>query len=121
MSYGDFGDLQLSVLDVLWTSGPSSVREVQELLSIERSVAYTTVLTVLRSLEKRGLVDHENDAGSRMFRYRARVTKDEVRTDLIANLLAKLFSGSPILLVHHIVAQGWLGQHDLAEIANSRF
>jgi predicted transcriptional regulator len=112
MRFEELGELQLSILAVLWQAGPSSVRDVVTALSQDRTVAYTTALTVLRTLERRGLVAHQCENGSRMFRYSALITRDDVRNELLGDLIEKLFDGSPTLLFQHMLQQGWL--HDSA-------
>jgi predicted transcriptional regulator len=58
-------DLQLAIVRILWERGASSVVEVQEALAPERSLAQTTVATILTRLEKRGVVRHEPRGGHR--------------------------------------------------------
>ena len=54
-----FTDRELDVMAVLWDRGPSTVAEVRE--HLEDALAYTTVLTVLRTLETKGFVSHEEE------------------------------------------------------------
>ena len=75
----DLGELQLAILNVLWTRQHATVHEVLKSLTGGRTPAYTTVLTVLRTLEKRGLVAHEAVEGHRMYRYRALVSAHDAR------------------------------------------
>ena len=70
-------DLQLAIVRILWTKGASTVLEVQEGLLPERSLAQTTVATLLTRLEKRGVVRHQ--MVGRQFRYEALVTEPDVR------------------------------------------
>ncbi len=95
----ELGDLQLAVLNVLWTRQAATVHEVRAALPSERKPAYTTVLTVLRNLEKRGLVAHEALEGARMFRYRPLVTAQDTRAGVLRDLIDSLFGGSPAQLV----------------------
>ena len=100
---GELGELQLAVLNVLWTIGQATVREVLAALSGERRPAYTTVLTVLRNLERRGLVAHEQPEGKRMFFYRPLISSHDTRGDILQDVLNRLFAGSPALLIKHIL------------------
>ena len=70
------GDLQLRILQSLWDRPDSSVAEVHTELKPERDLAYTTVATMLRKMEVRGMVTHR-EVG-RSFLYRALVAADEV-------------------------------------------
>lgn len=100
---GELGELQLAVLNVLWTRGQATVREVQEALSGDRSPAYTTILTVLRTLERRGFVTHEQPDGMRKFFYRPLVSSHDTREDILQDVLNRLFAGSPALLIKHLL------------------
>jgi predicted transcriptional regulator len=77
----------VSVLKALWELGPASVRRVHERLCPSAGLAFNTVQTVLRILEKKGLVEHE--AQGRRFIYTARYT----RCDLAAAFLHQAFDG----------------------------
>lgn len=85
------GDLEQAVMDILWRRRePMSVREVHEELSAERDLAYTTVMTVLDRLAKKGTAVRELDG--RAWRYRAA----KPRADLMADeILIMLNSGTP--------------------------
>ncbi len=100
---GELGELQLAVLNVLWTRQQATVREVLNALPNDRSPAYTTVLTVLRNLEKRGLVTHEQTEGTRMFLYRPLVSSHDTREDILQDVLNRLFAGSPAMLIKHLL------------------
>lgn len=99
----ELGDLQIAVLHILWRLGTATVHQVLAELSVERSVVYTTVLSVLRNLERRGLVLHESSPGARMFHYRAALGATEVRLQILHDLMMRLFDGSPTCLVEHLL------------------
>ncbi|MCW3100527.1 MAG: blaI 1 [Chthonomonadaceae bacterium] len=100
---GELGELQLAVLNVLWTCGQATVREVLDRLPGDRRPAYTTVLTVLRNLERRGLVAHVQPDGLRMFVYRPLISSHDTRGDILQDVLNRLFAGSPALLIKHLL------------------
>lgn len=104
-----FTERELDVMDVLWEHGTASVAEVQEALSDE--LAYTTVLTMLRTLEDKGYVGHE-EAG-RAYRYYPRVQRSEAGASAVRRLVRKLFRGSPELLFTHLVSQRGLTKEQL--------
>jgi predicted transcriptional regulator len=91
---------EASLMEVLWQRGPSTVAEVKENLSDD--LAYTTVLTVLRTLEAKGYVGH-NEEG-RAHRYLATVARDVARRSALRALKRKLFEGSVELLLTHLVS-----------------
>ena len=103
MGIHELGELQLAVLNVLWTRGHATVRDVLASLPPGRTPAYTTVLSVLQNLEKRGLVTHNAENGSRMFSYRPLITAHDARADILQDVLQRLFAGSPTLLVTHLL------------------
>ena len=101
------GDLQLRIMRVLWNSGPASVAQVRDRLEGD-PLAYTTVATMLRKMEDKGVVDHRVEG--RHFIYRPVISEDEVRTSMVGELLDRLFAGDPAALVSHLVSD-----HDLED------
>src|SRR4051812_12588611 len=93
-------DREADVMRVLWDRGPSVVTEVKEHLADE--LAYTTVLTILRTLEQKGYVKHEEEG--RVHPYFAAVKEDAARKSALQHLTGKLFKGSAELLFTHLVA-----------------
>ena len=93
-------DREADVMQVLWDHGPSVVNEVKGKLSDD--LAYTTVLTILRTLEQKGYVKHEEEG--RVHRYFAAVKEDAARSSALQHLTGKLFKGSAELLFTHLVA-----------------
>ncbi len=94
------GDLQLRILKVLWQSGPASVAEVHQAVG-PPSLAYTTIATMLRKMEGRGLVRHRLEG--RRFIYEAAVTAEEVSRRSTADLVDRLFGGSLADAVCHLL------------------
>lgn len=105
-----FTDRELDVMAVLWELGPATVAEVQAELPDE--LAYTTVLTILRTLEEKGHVAHE-EAG-RAYRYYALVEREEAGQSALRRLVRKVFGGSPELLLTQLVADRKLTPEQLA-------
>jgi predicted transcriptional regulator len=97
-----FTERELDVMAVLWDRGGATVAEVQAALSDD--LAYTTVLTVLRTLEEKGHVEHEEGAG-RAYRYLPVVDRAAAGESALKRLVGKVFGGSPELLLTHLVAQ----------------
>jgi BlaI family penicillinase repressor len=116
MGAGELGELQLTVMKVLWARGRGSVHEVLDALPADPAPAYTTVLTVLRNLERRGLVTHDPVPGSRMFAYRPLVTPQEARTERLHELLYHWYESSPLLLIKHLIHIGELTDEERAEL-----
>lgn len=91
---------EADIMAVLWEHGPSTVTQVRERLSDD--LAYTTVLTILRTLEVKQYVTHE--AEGRAHRFTARVQQQHARRSAIRHLAGKLFQGSSELLLTQLVS-----------------
>lgn len=92
-----------AILEVLWDRGEASVREVADELARHKPVAYTTVLTMLGVLGKKGFVTHRQEG--RAFVYRAAITREQARQQALDHLLQQFFEGSPNLLAQHLVKE----------------
>lgn len=108
------GDLQLRILKVLWDRAEASVAEVHEALGPAAGLAYTTVATMLRKMEGRGLVRHR--AEGRRFIYRAAVTPDAVSRGLANDLLERLFEGRLADMLSHLLATREVSRAELVEL-----
>jgi predicted transcriptional regulator len=107
-------DLQLAIVRILWERGECTVLEVQEALAPERTLAQTTVATILTRLEKREIVRHESKG--RLFVYKALVTEPQVRRSMVSDLTALLFDGSPAALISHLINEKEINTRDLDEV-----
>lgn len=105
-------DRELEVMQVLWERGPSTVAQVKEALTDE--MAYNTVLTVLRRLEEKGYVGHEEEG--RAHRYHALVEAQAVRESALERLTRRVFGGSPELLLTHLVSGRKLSEAQLRRL-----
>lgn len=99
-------DAERAILEVLWKKKEASVREVADELSKKKPVAYTTVLTMFKILDKKGLVSHRTEG--RAFIYSAAISRTEARRQALENLLKQFFNGSPNVLAQHLV-----NEHDM--------
>ena len=95
-----FTDREIDVMDVAWERGPSLVGEVRA--ALKDDLAYTTVLTILRTLEGKGYVNHEQEG--RGHRYFAAVKRQAAQRSVLRHLTSKLFKGSAELLFTHLVS-----------------
>ena len=84
------GDLQLKIMQVLWRTPQVGVADVQQ--QIGGMLAYTTIATMLRKMENRGLVRHREEG--RRFLYEAAVTADAVSRSMTNRVVDRLFEGS---------------------------
>ena len=107
-------DAELAILRVLWTRGPSTVRQVHESLSRERPSAYTTALKMLQIMTEKGLV--ERDESDRTHVYRARLSEERTQQQLVGDLLDRAFGGSASKLVMQALATTRATPDELREI-----
>jgi BlaI family penicillinase repressor len=94
-------DREADVMQILWERGPSVVAEVRAALRDE--LAYTTVLTILRTLETKGYVSHTEEG--RGHRYLAKVKQQAARKSALRHLTSKFFKGSTELLFAQLVSE----------------
>ena len=107
-------DAELEILTVLWSRGPSTVREIHEVILKRRPAQYTTVLKLLQIMAEKGLVDR--DASERSHVYRARHAEEQTQRQLLQDLLARAFGGSTEKLVMQALSGKRASKAELAEI-----
>ena len=107
-------ELQLALLRTLWQRGEATVADICEALRPERSLAPTTVATLLSRLERRDVVSHRVD--SRQFVYRAIVSEDAVRHSMLSELTEQLFDGDVAELVSHLLSAREISSGDLDKV-----
>ncbi|HLQ36426.1 MAG TPA: BlaI/MecI/CopY family transcriptional regulator [Planctomycetota bacterium] len=105
------GDLQLAILRVLWQRGEAAVADVHAELQPDRGLALTTIATMLRKLEEKGVVKHRENG--RQFLYRPVVAAEQVQARMVGDLVDKLFGGDPLLLVNHLLREGEIAADEL--------
>lgn len=105
-------DREAQVMEVLWSRGPSTVSEVRERLRDE--LAYTTVLTILRTLEAKDYVDYDPDG--KAHRYLPLVARKNAQRSALRALAEKLFEGSTEILLTHMVADEHLSEEQVRRI-----
>jgi len=107
-------EAELAILRVLWERGPSTVRQVHDVLNRERPAAYTTSLKLLQIMTEKGLV--ERDERDRTHIYRARLSEGQTQRQLIRDLLDRAFDGSSTKLVLQALAARRATADELQEI-----
>jgi len=106
-------DHELRLMNVLWDRERASVADVVESLA-PPPLAYSTVLTTLRTLEHKGYVDHEEDG--RAYVYRPLVARDEAAKSATRHLLDRFFGSSPGALAVTLLDDTQLTDDDVAKI-----
>jgi BlaI family transcriptional regulator, penicillinase repressor len=107
-------DAEARVMSVLWRRESSTVGEVVDVLKKKQVVSYSTVQTILRILEAKGYVTHEKVA--RAFVYRPVIDERQARRRALNHLVARLFDGSPGLLVLNVLEDEQIDPAELKQL-----
>jgi BlaI family penicillinase repressor len=107
-------DAELAILRILWDRGPSTVRQVHDILGRERPAAYTTALKLLQIMIEKGLV--ERDERDRTHVYRARLSEETTQRQLVRDLVDRAFGGSSMKLVMQALATRRASPDELRDI-----
>ena len=107
-------DAELAILGVLWQRGPSTVRQVLDVLNAEKPTGYTTVLKLLQIMTEKGLVTR--DESRRTHVYQPRIPAEGTRRQLVADLLEQAFEGSAEKLVMQALSTTKVSPEELAKI-----
>lgn len=106
------GDLQHAIMQVLWSRGEEmAVAEVHEALLDERGLAPTTIATMLKKMEAKGVVDHREEG--RRYLYSPTISEGQVRRSMVGELTRRLFDGRPSELVSHLLHEHSLDADEL--------
>ena len=106
--------LELSILRVLWESGPRSVRDIQTILSESKPTGYTTVLKMVQIMTEKGLVERDETVRPQI--YRARYSQDRTQKQLLRDFIQRAYGGSVKALVMHALATRKSSARDLEAI-----
>ena len=107
-------DAELAILRVLWERGPSTVRQVHEILSKVRLNVYTTTLKLMQIMADKGLV--RRDKSQRAHVYQPVFTEAETQKRLVGDLLDRAFSGSTASLLMQALSTKEASAEELAQI-----
>jgi BlaI family penicillinase repressor len=107
-------DAELAILTVLWRQGPSTVRQVHDVMARERALVYTTTLKLLQIMTEKGLTTREVQGQQHV--YHARHAEHETQRRLVGDLLDRAFGGSTSQLVMQALAAKPASAKELQEI-----
>jgi BlaI family transcriptional regulator, penicillinase repressor len=107
-------DAELAILRVLWQRGPSTVRQVRDVMETSQPIGYTTVLKFFQIMIEKGLV--VRDESERSHVYRASRSEAQTQRQLIGDLVHRAFGGSASKLVMQALATRKASANELAEI-----
>ena len=102
---------ELEILNILWTKGPSTVREVHEILEKTKGSGYTTTLKLMQIMHSKNLVKRDNTAKVHVFE--ANVSQEKTQGQIIRKMVDTAFNGNAMQMVMQV-----LGNHkaDAAEL-----
>ena len=109
---------ELAIMKVVWRLGSATVRDVHDVLRREHrdDLAYTTVLTMMRILEQKGMLLKSQDGASRGHRYTPARTQRQMMRVMVREFVDRVFDGAANSLVAHLVSDRKLSARDRAEI-----
>ncbi|MBX7170643.1 MAG: BlaI/MecI/CopY family transcriptional regulator [Pyrinomonadaceae bacterium] len=105
---------ELEILNILWEKECATVREVFEIISETKSITYTTVLKLMQIMTEKDLVEREEQGKAHL--YRAKIAQTETQKGLVSELLEKVFRGSAMQLVQHLLETKKTSPQEMKEI-----
>jgi predicted transcriptional regulator len=108
------GRLQLAIMHQLWKCGEATVTQVHHALFPTHGLAPTTIATMLKKMEVKGVVSHR--AEGRRYVYRATITEAAVRKTMVAEVVERLFGGSVTAVASHLLDEYDVDRHELDEL-----
>ena len=108
------GDLQLAIMHILWSRGEASSSQVHAALFEEHGLAPTTISTMLRKMEAKGVLKHRREG--RQFIYAPAVREEDVKETMVGELVGRLFRGDTAALVNHLLTEGDIDSAELAAL-----
>lgn len=106
-------EAELRLMEVLWQRGPSTVQQVLDTLPGDKPLAYNSVLTIIRILEKKGYVGHDKWKDSRAYVYAPLIERSEATRSEVRHLVERLFQNSHELLILNILEDAGLEEDEL--------
>jgi predicted transcriptional regulator len=107
-------DQELEIMKVIWRRGTATVREVYEELLQQRKIAYTTVLTMMGVLERKGRLTRE--PSEKAYVYKPSEPRGKVVGTMVADFVKRVFDGSAKPLLVHLLENDGIDQDELEEI-----
>jgi len=105
---------EYEVLQVLWQNGPSTVRQINEILCEKREVGYTTTLKIMQIMHEKGLLSREKSGKTHI--YRAEISESETQQALVDRFVARTFGGSALQLVLQALGNHQASPEEISQI-----
>jgi len=107
-------DLEMQILSVLWDRGSSTAREVLEAMPDGKKRAYTSILSVMQVMEKKGLLKHTNRGVAHV--YSPAVSKSKIIQPFMRRVLNEVFAGRPAAMMQALLTETPVSDTEMAEI-----
>jgi BlaI family penicillinase repressor len=114
MAATQLGRVQLKIMQVLWSKGRATAREITDALAASQPIAHSTVQTLLRGLEEKGAISHEMEG--RTFVFFPLVEEDQFVQSATRDLIERVFGGSAGMLVAHLLKNENVSRNELDEL-----
>lgn len=105
---------ELAILQILWTRGPSTVREIHDTLSLEKEVGYTSALKLLQIMTTKGIVKRTEEARAHI--YSANQPAEKTKQLFASDVLQRVFRGSASQLMQHALAGRRASKQEIDEL-----
>ena len=105
---------EMEILQVMWEQGPSTVREVHEILSETKDSGYTTTLKLMQIMNEKGLLNRNDESKTHI--YTAAVKKESIQKQVVSKMINGLFKGSSAKLVMHALGNHRASKQEILEI-----
>ncbi|MCT4639704.1 MAG: BlaI/MecI/CopY family transcriptional regulator [Bacteroidales bacterium] len=107
-------DSELEILQILWTEGECTVREIYEKLKDKRNIGYTTTLKTMQIMFEKGILSREKSKRTHL--YKAELKKEETERVMVSKLLNSVFEGSAVKLVMRALGSNKTSKEELEKI-----
>lgn len=107
-------EAELRVMNVLWSNGPATVQHVLDWLSADHDLAYNSVLTTIRILEKKGYLQHTKDGRAHI--YRPVIARDEASRSEVRHLVSRFFGNSQRSLVLNLLQEETFNAEEIKQL-----
>ena len=107
-------DLEMQILSVLWERGASTAREILEAMPDGKQRAYTTILSAMQVMEKKGLLKHTRRGVAHV--YRPAVEKRKILRPFVRKVVTEVFGGRPTAVMQALLDDGPLSEEELTEM-----
>lgn len=110
------GKTELEVLHIVWELKEATVNDVLKKILETRTVAYTTIMTVMKNLSDKGVLKYRKEGTTYVYSAKDKQQPAEVRSKLLGEILDKVFKGSPFALIQTLIKNENLTDQERADI-----